>query len=332
MQTRYLLAFFGKNLIRALLLIVGVSVIAFILVTLSPVDPVKSYVGAAGLGSLSEEKLAQLTAYWGVDTPPLERYLNWAKDFIRGDMGDSLLYQRPVAEIIGQKFLNSLLLMAIAWLVSGLLGFVLGIVAGVNRGRWPDKLIKGYALTLASTPTFWLALLLLMVFAVFLQVLPFGMSTPVGMAAAEVTIGDSVRHLILPALTLSIVGVANITLHTREKMIDVMESDYVLFAAARGESKWAIIRHHGLRNILLPALTLQFAAISEIFGGSVLVEQVFSYPGIGEAAVAAGLGGDVPLLLAITVISACLVFGGNLTANLLYGVVDPRMRRGWQHV
>ena len=137
-----------------------------------------------------------------------------------------------------------------------------------------------------------------------------------------------VTHLILPAITLSLVGVANIALHTREKMIDVMESDYVLYARARGDHTWQIVKKHGLRNILLPAITLQFASISEIFGGSVLVEQVFSYPGLGNAAVSAGLAGDVPMLLGLAIISALFVFFGNLMANILYGVVDPRIRRG----
>ncbi len=137
--------------------------------------------------------------------------------------------------------------------------------------------------------------------------------------------------MILPAITLSVVGVANITLHTREKMIDIMGEDYVLFAKAQGQPVSFIVKNHALRNILLPAMTLQFASISEIFGGSVLVEQVFSYPGLGQAAVSAGLGGDAPLLLGIAVISAAVVFGGNLIANLLYGVIDPRIRRGSLH-
>ena len=115
-------------------------------------------------------------------------------------------------------------------------------------------------------------------------------------------------------------------------MSEVMESDYVLFARARGESTGSIVWRHGIRNIILPAMTLQFASVSEIFGGSVLVEQVFSYPGLGQAAVTAGLGGDVPLLLGITVISAAIVFAGNLTANLLYGVLDPRICRGRKRV
>ena len=111
-------------------------------------------------------------------------------------------------------------------------------------------------------------------------------------------------------------------------MIDIMESDYVLFAQAKGESLKSIVWHHGLRNVLLPAMTLQFASISEIIGGSVLVEQVFSYPGLGQAAVTAGTGSDVPLLLGITLITAMIVFLGNFIANLLYGIVDPRIRKG----
>ena len=219
-------------------------------------------------------------------------------------------------------------LMCLAWLISGTVGFVLGILAGVKKDTWIDKLIKGYSLLIASTPAFWLALLLLMVFAVWLKVLPIGLSVPIGMEAAGVTIADRIQHAILPALTLSITGVSNIALHTREKMIEIMESDYVLFARARGESTWNIVKNHGLRNVVLPAITLQFGSISEIFGGSVLVEQIFSYPGLGQAAVAAGTGSDVPLLLGITVISAAIVFGGNMIANILYGIVDPRIRRG----
>ncbi len=321
----------GKSLIKVILLLIAVSIISFILVSSSPVDPVRAYIGEVGLANMSAESLARLEAYFGLDTPPVERYWNWLTGFIRGDMGLSLVYRQSVADVIGVKFMNSLVLMVTAWVFSGIFGFVLGILAGLYRGKWIDKLIKGYALLLASTPTFWLALVLLMVFSVWLQLLPIGLSVPIGVSAAEVTIFDSIRHVTLPALTLSIIGVANITLHTREKMIDIMGEEYILYARSRGKSTLAIVRYHALRNILLPAITLQFASISEIFGGSVLVEQVFSYPGLGQAAVSAGLGGDVPLLLGIAVISAALVFTGNLTANILYGLIDPRIRRGSLH-
>lgn len=161
-----------------------------------------------------------------------------------------------------------------------------------------------------------------------MKILPIGLSVPIGVEASGVSFLDRVRHAILPAVTLSITGISNITLHTREKMIDIMESDYILFAKARGEKNGSIIFHHGIRNVLLPAMTLQFASVSEIIGGSVLVEQVFSYPGLGQAAVAAGTGSDVPLLMGITLITAAIVFWGNFLANVLYGVVDPRIRKG----
>lgn len=322
------LLFAGKNLIRMILLLFAVSVATFALVAASPIDPLQANVGQAALGSMSEAQKEKLRSYWGTDTPPAERYLNWLKDALRGDMGTSLLYRQPVGEVIAVKLGNSLFLMGMAWIVSGLLGFVLGVVAGVFQGRLPDKIIKGYSLLIASTPAFWLALLLLLIFSVWLKVLPIGLSVPIGAEAAGVTFLDRVRHAILPALTLSITGVSNITLHTREKMIDVMESDYVLFARARGESMGSIVLRHGVRNVLLPAMTLQFASISEIIGGSVLVEQVFSYPGLGQAAVAAGTGSDVPLLMGITMITAAIVFLGNFIANLLYGAIDPRIRRG----
>ena len=289
----------GKKFIRMLLLLVTVSIVTFTLVSMSPIDPLQANVGQAALGAMSQEQKARLEEYWGVNTPPVRRYLNWGKAFLSGDMGTSLLYRQPVSRVIGVKLANSLFLMVIAWLISG-------------------------------TPVFWLALLLLLVFAVWLKVLPIGLSVPIGVEASGVTFFDRVRHAVLPAITLSITGVAGITLHTREKMIDVMESDYMLFARARGESTWTMVKRHGLRNILLPAMTLQFASVSEIIGGSVLVEQVFSYPGLGQAAVTAGTGSDVPLLMGITLVTAGIVFLGNFIADVLYGVIDPRMRKGWE--
>lgn len=310
------------------LLVLTTSMLTFILMKASPIDPLQANVGQAALGSMSREQVEKLEEYWGVGESPVKQYVSWAADFIRGDMGTSLLYRQPVADVIAVKLANSLFLMVTAWILSGILGFFLGVISGMNRGRWIDRLVKGYCLLISSTPTFWLALLLLMVFGVWLKILPVGLSVPIGVEAAGVTFFDRVYHAVLPALTLSITGVSNIALHTREKMIGIMESEYILFARARGEKGLVLFWHHGLRNALLPAITLHFAAVSEIFGGSVLVEQVFSYPGLGQAAVSAGLGSDMPLLMAITIISALFVFGGNFIANILYGVIDPRIRRG----
>ena len=327
MKRRWIV-FIGKNLIRILLLTICISMVTFALMKASPIDPLQANVGQAALGTMSQEQREKLEEYWGVNTPPIRQYLSWAGDFVRGDMGISLLYRQPVTEVIAVKLSNSLFLMITAWIISGVLGFLLGVVSGMNQGKFVDKLIRGYCLVVSSTPAFWLALLLLMIFSVWLQLFPIGLSVPIGVEASGVTFLDRVYHAVLPTLTLSITGVSNIALHTREKMIDVMQSDYVLFARMRGEKGWRLFRYYGFRNVLLPAVTLHFASISEIFGGSVLVEQVFSYPGLGQAAVAAGLGSDLPLLMAITIVSALIVFGGNLAANLLYGMIDPRIRRG----
>jgi len=218
--------------------------------------------------------------------------------------------------------------MGVAWVLSGIFGFLMGIIAGMNQGKLIDRAIKWYCLTLAATPTFWLGLILLMIFAVGLGWFPIGLGVPVGVLSENVTLSEKIYHLILPALTLSIVGVANIALHTRQKLLDVLESDYVLFARANGESGLGLVWKHGIRNIALPAVTLQFASFSELFGGSVLAEQVFSYPGLGQATVSAGLRGDVPLLLGIVLISAVFVFTGNLIGDVICSVVDPQIKEG----
>ena len=323
-MTKYL----ARHIVRFALLMLAVGLVVFALVSMSPIDPVQANVGQAAYVNMSEAKRAQLASYWGGDVPFWERFANWAGALLQGDMGTSLRFNAPVSEVIAHRAANSLALMGIAWLLSGVLGFALGVAAGARRGGALDRVVRSYCFLLASTPTFWLGLLILMVFAVQLGWFPIGFSVPIGVSAADVTLADAVHHLVLPALTLSVTGVANIALHTREKVVDVLESDYVRFARARGESELSVIVHHGLRNVALPAVTLQCAFVSEIFGGSVLVEQVFSYPGLGQAAVTAGLGGDVALLAGIALVSAALVFGGNLLANILYGVLDPRMRIG----
>ena len=321
-----MLSFVLRNIGRFLLLMAATSLVVFALVSASPIDPLQANVGQAALVGMSDERQAQLAAYWGSDQPFWERCLSWVGGILQGDMGMSLRFNAPVADVIASRALNSLALMAAAWVISGVLGFALGIIAGMNEGRPADRLVKGYCFVLASTPTFWLGLVFLIVFSVWLGWFPFGFSVPVGVAASDVTLGDALYHMALPAITLSVVGVANIALHTREKTIDFLASDCMKLALARGMSRRAAFMRHGLRNVALPAITLQFASISEIFGGSVLVEQVFSYPGLGQAAVTAGMGGDAALLAGIAVLSAAIVFGGNLVANILYGAIDPRIR------
>ncbi|MFC3039348.1 ABC transporter permease [Virgibacillus xinjiangensis] len=322
-----ILKFFGHKLLKLCLLLVAASILAFVLVSHSPIDPVQSYIGAE-MTRVSPEQQEEIEAYWGLEKSPVEQYLQWGKAMLGGDMGMSLIYRSPVIEVIAERFLASFALMGLAWGFSGLFGFLLGIIAGMREGTWVDRLIKWYCFMLASTPAFWLGLVLLMVFAVWLGWFPVGLGTPAGILAEDVTLFERVQHLFLPALTLSVVGVSGIALHTRQKLIEVMHSEYIRFATARGESGLPLVRRHGIRNILLPAVSLHFASFGELFGGAVLAEQVFSYPGLGQAVVQAGLGGDVPLLLGVVLASTIFVYMGNMAADGIYQLVDPRIKRG----
>ena len=273
-----LLRILVKNSIKIITLLLAVSIVSFTLVSISPIEPVQQYL--LGLGTaVSPEKRVELEQYWGVDKPPVERYMIWLNELLHGNMGESSIYRRPVAQIIAERFVNSFALMLCAWILAGLIGFALGCVMGMYHDRMPDKSLKKLCYVLSSVPTFWLGLLLLLIFSVWLGWFPIGFSSPIGVTSGNVTIRQKLHHLILPAFTLSLMSFSNIALHTRQKLIDVLNSEYVLFARARGEGKWTVLRRHGLRNILLPALTLQFASFAELFGGSVLAENVFSYPG-----------------------------------------------------
>ncbi|OBZ16539.1 MULTISPECIES: ABC transporter permease [Bacillales] len=320
-----LAVFLGKKVIRLFALLASVSIIAFALVAMSPIDPVQSYIGADVM-RVGAEQRQEIAAYWGLDRPFAERFLKWASALLQGDLGTSMIYREPVTKVIAERFMHSALLMAFAWMLSGVIGFTAGIAAALKKDSWVDRLIKSYCYTLASTPAFWIGLLLMMIFAVWLGWLPVGLGVPAGVLSGSVTIGDYVKHMILPAITLSVVGIAPIALHTRQKLIDVMDSDYILFARARGERGMGLLLRHGLRNIALPAITLQFASFGELFGGAVLAEQVFSYPGLGQATVESGLRGDVPLLMGLVLCSTLFVFTGNALADYFYRMVDPRLR------
>jgi peptide/nickel transport system permease protein len=315
--------FLALKTIRLIILLVAVAIISFFLIDLSPIDPVRAYIGEM---VISGDQLAKLEAYWGVGQPITAKIFNWLNNLIHGNLGVSLIYRIPVINVIMDRFQASLVLMFISWVISGVLGFSLGVIAGMKRGKWIDKVIKVYCYVLLSAPTFWIALLFLMIFSLYLGWFPTGLGVPAGVLAENVSVWEWLDRLILPAAALSITGIAQIAMFTREKLVNVSSSDYFLFAKARGEKGWGLIKRHGIRNILLPAVTLQFLSFSELFGGTVLVEQVFSYPGIGQAAVAAGLRSDIPLLLGIVLFTSIFVFCGNAIADLIYKFVDPRIR------
>ena len=323
MNRKSIIKFFGYKLIRFIIVMVAVAIFSFILLDLSPINPVSVYLKGA---AVSEAQRQILNQYFGVGVPLPTKIYHWLLDLIQGNLGTSLIYRAPVMDVILDKFTASLALMSISWLLSGIIGFLLGVVAGKNKGSWIDKAVKTYCYAIQSAPSFWVGMLILMVFAVYLKLFPIGFGVPIGIKSTDATFIEWASRLVLPTLTLSLVGLAPIAMYTRNELVQVLSSDYVLFAKSRGEKGWDLVKNHGIRNILLPAVTLQFLSFSELFGGAVLVEQVFSYPGIGQTAVAAGLQSDVPLFLGIVLFSAVFVFVGNLLADISYYFIDPRIK------
>lgn len=314
----------AARLLRILSLLLAVSVVTFLLAYLSPVDPVQQY--TMGKGAVGSSQRAEIAEYWQMDAPPVKRYMNWLSSLLKGELGESVYFRQPVAEIIAGRFANTFALMAVSWVLSGIIGFSLGCIMGMREGSRLDRFLKRLCLILRSVPTFWIGLLFLLVFSVGAGWFPIGFSTPIGVESSGVSLGQRIHHLLLPAFTLSVVSFAGIAMHTRQKLIEVLGSDYVLFAKARGESRVTIMKRHGFRNILLPAVTLQFTTFSELFGGSVLAESVFSYQGLGAAAALAGVNSDVPLLLGIAMFSTLFVCFGNLIADVIGILLDPRIR------
>jgi len=313
----------GKILIRFISLILAVLLLTFGLMEVSPMDPVETYIGS--IKRISTEQKQMVRERWGVDKPLFTKILNWTKNAIKGDFGYSVTFEKDVSEIIRQALSNSLLLILTAWILSFVFGVLLGIWAAIRQNRLADRVIKTIAYLFSSIPSFWFGILLLLIFSVKLKWLPIGYSSPIG-KAEKVLFSEKLYHMILPALTLSIMEISTICLYAREKLIEVLDSDYALYEYARGKSVIEVIKEHGIRNILLPVVTLQFGSINEIIGGTLLIESIFSYNGIGRITIKAGLRGDLPLILAITIVTATIVFVGNLIANMLYPLIDPRIK------
>lgn len=320
----------GKQLtyefLRMVILLFLVCFLAFVLIANSPIDPLVSYIGTNS--TISPEAKAEIIQHWGLDQPIWHRFFTWLINLFHGDMGISITYKKAVIDVIGERFAYSAVLMLCAWVLSGVVGFLIGVLCGVRQGGILDRMVKVFCLAVKSAPTFWLGMMFLVVFAMLLGWFPIGMAVPIGRLKSEVTLWDRIYHLILPVLTLTIASVSELILYTRQRVVEMIDSDFILYAKARGETNGQIIRRHILRNVMLPAITLQFASFSELFGGMALAENVFAYPGIGTATTAAALSGDAPLLMGIALISALFVFSGNLIANILYGICDPRIREG----
>ncbi|MDR5876461.1 ABC transporter permease [Vreelandella gomseomensis] len=314
------------RLLRMALVLLCVAGLTFGLMLASPIDPIDAYLGPQ-IAQASAEQRELIAARWGFDQPPLMQFGHWLGQLASGELGWSHVYNQPVSEVITQRFQGSLALLGLAWLLSALLGFALGVLAGVRDQSSLDRVISGYAYITAATPAFWLAMLGLLLFSVTLGWTPVCCAGPSGSLSDEVSLVTRLHHLALPVATLTLLSTAPITLHTRARMRELMASPVATQAFAQGASRWEVAWRHGARHACLPAITLACASLGELFGGVMLIEQVFAYPGLGRATVEAALRSDVPLLMAIALFTALLVSLGNATADGLYRLIDPRLRR-----
>lgn len=315
-----------SKLVRFLILIFTSTLLTFFLVNNSPIDPIKEY--TLGNPSITETQKKQISDRWGLNESSSVRYWKWLKLLLTGNLGESVIYRQPVVKVISERTKNTLFLMLVSWLLTGILGYLSGVLMGIFEGSLFDNILKNGCFVLESLPTYWIGLLILMLFSVYLKWFPIGFSSPIGIIENQVTLLQRVYHLILPALTLSLTSISSLALYVRENTTRVFNSDYVLFSRARGLSKFQIFKKHGLKNTIGTASILQFSSFSELFGGSILAENVFSYPGLGTAIKNAALKSDVPLLLGITVFSVLFVFVGNLIADTLTNFIDPRIKMG----
>ncbi|SDN58620.1 ABC transporter permease [Vreelandella arcis] len=318
------------RLLRIALVLLCVAGLTFGLMLASPIDPIDAYLGPQ-IAQAGAEQRALIAERWGFDQPPLLQFGHWLRQLLSGNLGWSHVYNQPVNEVIAQRFQRSLALLGLAWLLSTLLGFGLGLLAGMREPAKPthstlDRVISGYAYLTASTPAFWLAMLGLLLFSVTLGWTPVCCAGPSGSLSDEVSLATRLHHLALPVATLTLLSTAPITLHTRARLRSLMHSPVATQAFAQGASRRDVAWRHGARHACLPAITLACASLGELFGGVMLIEQVFAYPGLGRATVEAALRSDIPLLMAIALFTALLVSLGNATADGLYRLIDPRLR------
>jgi peptide/nickel transport system permease protein len=309
-------------LIRRLLYIfpvlLGVSVIVFTLVHLTPGDPARIMLGAAA----RPEDVARLRHELGLDRPVYEQYFSWLGRVLQGDFGTSISLRRPVLPEILERFGNTVLLSSAAMVISFSLGIALGVLSAVKRGSLFDRLVMLLATFGLSLPSFWFAMMLIIVFSVRLGVLPgTGMTSSIGGGGVL----DIARHMILPAVALAVVPLAVIARYTRSAMLEVIAQDYVRTARAKGVAERSVITRHVLRNTMVVIVTMLGLQIGFLLAGAVYIENVFSWPGIGQMLVTAILKRDFPLIQGGVLLVASSYVVINLITDLAYGYLDPRI-------
>ncbi|MBN9453314.1 MAG: ABC transporter permease [Bosea sp.] len=309
--------FLIRRLAGAFLVLVLVSLMSFALIWLVPGDPAAAFLDA----SATPEQVAKLRSALGLDLSLPQQMLGWYGRILSGDLGQSILLNRSVTAALIERLPVTLSLAALALAFAVFFGVAAGIVAAVNHNRWADQAVMTTALLGLSVPDFWLGLVMVLVFAVSLGWLPSGGFTPFLQSPAE-----WLRGMVLPALTLGLVQVGFIARMARASMLDTLSQDYVRTADAKGLAKLHVVLRHALPNAMIPILTVIGIVSGALLGGAVIVEQVFSIPGIGRLIVGAIASRDFPVLQGGLLFLAVVYLAINLVVDILYAVVDPRVR------
>ena len=309
---------------QALPTIAAIVVIDFFLLRLAPGDAADAL--AAESGSATEETMTALRAHFGLDQPLIRQFLAYVDSLLHFSLGFSPLYNMPVSRLIGERLPGSLLLMTTALGIALLVGISAGVIMSSFAGRLPDRLLSVIALLFYSIPGFWIGLMLIVVFSVWLGWLPSGGAETIGTGLTGLPwMLDRVRHLILPATSLALFFIAIYARLVRASMLEVRDQDYIRTAAAKGLSRRIITLRHMLWNALLPITTVAGMHVGAILGGAVVVETVFSWPGLGRLAFEAVLKRDFSVLLGILLLSSFMVIIVSMLVDLLQAWLDPRI-------
>jgi peptide/nickel transport system permease protein len=326
-----MLRYLVRRLLGAIPLVLGIATIIFFVVNLAPGDPVSLYTSPTVSAAAQEQMRVNL----GLDQPVHVRYGRWMLAMARGDFGVSFSRGQPVADVVRQILPNTLVLSAAALSLAFVAGILLGVLQAVRQNSWADSILSVVALFFYSMPSFWLALMLILVFSLGAR---NAWDWPIWFPASGMTsvdhaflspwgqIRDRAMHLVLPAASLALVLAAGVARYTRGSMLEVIRQDYVRTARAKGLSEGKVIFKHALRNALIPVITLLGLYLPFLFSGTVFIETVFAWPGMGKLVVDAILARDYPVVMAGAFIFAVMVVIGNLVADVLYSVVDPRIR------
>jgi peptide/nickel transport system permease protein len=314
-----------KKIGQVLVTLLSVATFNFILFRVLPGDPIRLMARA---GHLSPEAIARLRQVFGLDRPLVVQYFYYLRNIATGELGISVTYRRPVAEILQERIANTLILLGAATVIVVVVGVVAGVVAAARRGSRVDGALVITSLVFWSLPTFWTGLVLVIILGVYLNAFPIsGMTSPgLDSALSFANLGDIGRHLILPTLTLAIVDMGQFTLITRSSLIDVLTEDYILTAKAKGLPARKVLWAHGVPNALLPVITTTALYVSLVVGGAIQVETVFSWPGMGRLMYDAVLRRDYPLLEASFLLSAATVILANFLSDIAYLLIDPRVK------